>query len=225
MKVVGTKGWMPHLLLLVLLLLAGCSLTPPPDYTLYRNQLPRSILILPPLNSTAAIEATNQLTSTLTEPLAERGYYVFPVAVVDQLFKGKGVVSPVEVRQVSYHKLRQIFGADAVLDVTIEEWGPQFFLESGSTKVTLFYRLISLQTGDLLWSARVSRDDTNRGSNSDDDDNGIAIAIVGALVQSALGLDSEKAKELAAEANEEAFTDSHSGLLDGPRLVANQLPG
>jgi hypothetical protein len=54
---------------------------------------PRSILMLPPLNESTAVEATWGYLSTVTQPLAERGFYVFPVAVIDQFLKENGLPS------------------------------------------------------------------------------------------------------------------------------------
>ena len=72
---------------LLALALGGCVTAKPYDYTAFRQNPPRSILILPPINQSTAIEATYGYLSTVTRPVAERGYYVFPVAVVDQLLK------------------------------------------------------------------------------------------------------------------------------------------
>jgi hypothetical protein len=35
--------------------------------------------------------------STLTKPLAEKGYYVLPVAVIDQFLKENGLPTPAEM--------------------------------------------------------------------------------------------------------------------------------
>lgn len=67
-----------------LLVLGGCQTTTPYDYTNFRAHPPRSILILPPLNESTALEGTYGYLSTVTQPVAEHGYYVFPVEVVDR---------------------------------------------------------------------------------------------------------------------------------------------
>ena len=58
---------------------AGCATTST-DYRAYIQHMPRSILVLPPLNESAEVLAPYSFLSTITRPLAERGYYVFPVA-------------------------------------------------------------------------------------------------------------------------------------------------
>jgi hypothetical protein len=76
---------------LVALVLAGCVTHKPYDYTNFRENQPRSILVLPPLNESASVEGTYGYLSTVTRPIAERGYYVFPVSIVYQFFKENGI--------------------------------------------------------------------------------------------------------------------------------------
>src|SRR5262249_17607729 len=85
--------------LIALALLTGCATPTPYDYTNYREHPPRSILVLPPLNESTAVGATYSYLSTVTRPLAEMGYYVFPVAVVDQFLKENGLPSAGEMHQ------------------------------------------------------------------------------------------------------------------------------
>src|SRR5689334_11689297 len=102
-------------LLWVGLLLAGCQTVTPYDYTNFRAHPPRSILVLPPLNESTAIEGTYGYLTTVTRPVAERGYYVFPVAVVDQFMKDNGLPTANEMQQAPLAKVAEITGADAVL--------------------------------------------------------------------------------------------------------------
>jgi len=74
-------------MLALVLLSAGCATPAPHDYTAYKQSRPASILVLPPVNQTTDIKASIGMLSQMTEPLAEAGYYVFPVAVVSETFK------------------------------------------------------------------------------------------------------------------------------------------
>lgn len=71
--------------------------------------------VLPPLNQDTDIKDTYDCLSTVTRPLAEMGYYVHPVAVVDQFMKENGLPTAGEMHQVPLDKIRDIIGADAVL--------------------------------------------------------------------------------------------------------------
>ena len=104
------------------LMLVGCAAPKPYDYTNYRQHLPRSILVLPPLNESTDVKGTYSYLSTVTFPLAELGYYVFPVAVVDQFLKENGMPTAGEMHQVPLNKVRDIVGADAVLYVTLLQY-------------------------------------------------------------------------------------------------------
>ena len=95
----------------------------PYDYTNYRAFPPRSILVLPPVNEGTDIRGTYGYLSTVTRPLAELGYYVYPVVLVDQFFKENGMPTPGEMLQAPLGKIREIVGADAVLYVTLRQYG------------------------------------------------------------------------------------------------------
>jgi hypothetical protein len=43
--------------------------------------------------------------STLTKPLAEKGYYVLPVAVIDQFLKENGLPTPAEMNGIPLEKI------------------------------------------------------------------------------------------------------------------------
>jgi len=203
------------ILLLLGVFLSGCTPTRP-DYSLYERHFPKSILVLPPLNETASIEATNQFMHTITTPLAEQGYYVFPVAVIDRILRENGVVSPVEMRQLSLKKLKEIFGADALLDITIEDWGTQYLVIASTTTVTVSYRLVDLETGALLWSGKRSLSDNgNRGG-------GLSNQLIGALVHAVSNTLSQPESDLARRTNWEMLRNRHTGLLPGPRLGQRQ---
>src|SRR5215813_13108465 len=110
---------------LVLPVLSGCA-TKPYDYTNYRAYPPRSILVLPPLNESTDVAGTYSYLSTVTYPVAEMGYYVFPVAVVDHFFKENGMPTAGEMHQAPLNKIREIIGADAVLYITLKQYGTKY---------------------------------------------------------------------------------------------------
>src|SRR5882672_6304721 len=98
---------------------SGCVNVPPYNYANYRAHPPRSILVLPPLNESTAVQGTYSYLSTVTRPIAELGYYVFPVVVVDQFLKENGMPTAGEMHQIPLNKIDEIIGADAVLYITV----------------------------------------------------------------------------------------------------------
>jgi hypothetical protein len=108
--------------------LAGCAAPQPYDYTVFKQSRPRSILVLPPLNQSPDVKATYSMLSQMTYPLAEAGYYVLPVTLVDETFKQNGLTSAGDIHAVAPAKLREIFGADAALYVTVTQYGVSYRL-------------------------------------------------------------------------------------------------
>src|SRR5260221_5648293 len=92
-------------------IMAGCASPKPYDYTNYREHPPRSILVLPPLNNSTDVKGTYSYLSTVTYPIAERGYYVFPVAVVDQFLNENGMPTPGVMQQETFKKVPGIIAA------------------------------------------------------------------------------------------------------------------
>ena len=193
------------------LLAAACTSTEPYDYTLFREHPPRSILVLPPLDNTFEVEASYQYLSTVTQPLAERGYYVFPVAVVDAMMRENGLPTPGEMHTVSLDRIADIFGADAVLFVTLTDWGTSYQVIDSSTRVTAEARLVDVGTGTEIWS----------GSNSAyysaaSGSGGLVEMLVGAVVNQVASSISDPSLDVARDCNDGLFCNGHSGLLVGP---------
>lgn len=137
------------------LLFSGCATVPPKDYTAFRQSRPASILVLPPINATTDVRATYSLYTTMTRPIAELGYYVFPVVMVDQFMKENGLTMPADMQQVAPAKLRDVFGADAALYVTIDEYGSKYQVIAANTNVRAHAKLVDLRTGTELWQGSV----------------------------------------------------------------------
>src|SRR6478672_10772545 len=72
-----------HMQLLMVGLLAvgllGCASRPKQDLSSFIAAAPQSILVVPAVNKSLDVDAPNYLLATLTIPLAEKGFYVFPV--------------------------------------------------------------------------------------------------------------------------------------------------
>jgi hypothetical protein len=196
-------------LLAALVLLTGCAT--PRDYTALRENMPRSVLVLPPLNASLDIKATYGVLSTVTRPLAEMGYYVYPVAVIDQFMKENGLPTAFEMHQIPLNKIHDIIGADAVLYMNVEEYGTKYVVLNSVTIVRLSARLVDVDTGNLLWNGHV---DVQVSSNSGGG------GIVGALISSAanqiVASSTDQAHDVAAQANARLLTRPGQGLLYGP---------
>jgi hypothetical protein len=208
------------------LVLTGCNTVPraPVDVSVYRQHMPKSILVLPPLNNSPDVRATYSFWSTVTRPIAEAGYYVFPVALVDQTFKENGVTTAGDAHSIAPQKLQEIFGADAALYITVTEYGSKYMVLNSVTSVAATAKLIDLKTGEQLWQGtrRIAMD-----SNANNQ-NGLIGALVGALVEQIAGNVSDRSHDVSAMVSGQLFTPNlHVGdaLLFGVRSPKYQADG
>lgn len=198
---------------LLVLLATGCATRQPYDYSAFRRAQPKSILVLPPVNKSTDILASNSLLAHMSMPLAEAGYYVFPVALVTRTFKENGLNSPDEIQAVSAAKLREIFGADAALYVEITEYGTRYTVIRSDTVVAAKARLLDLRSGETLWegSARAS---SGEGQSNN---NGLIGALVKAAIDQIVNTIGEKGHEIAGITSQRLLSPGPSGILVGPR--------
>jgi hypothetical protein len=163
-----------------------------------------------PLNETTQVDAPYIYLSTITRPIAECGYYVFPVSVIDAFMKENGLPSPEEMHQVPLNKIREILGADAVLYVTIEEWGQKYLVLDSVTVVKTRFKLVDVATGSELWTGQqhVAQSAT-AGSN-----NALAALIVAAASQ-IIGHLADRTHEVSRLANFGMVFDRNRGFLRG----------
>jgi hypothetical protein len=203
----------PGLLALVLVL-GGCAARQNIDYTAFRESRPRSILVLPPLNNSPDVRATYSFLSTVTRPLAEDGYYVFPVALVDQTFRENGLTTAGEIHQVPLDKLRQIFGADATLYLTVTKYGPVYMLIDSEVRVTAAAKLVDNRTGQLLWAGSATASDSEGGHNSSC---GLAGDLLYALAKQVVSSIGDQGHSVARMTSYRLLSVRPNGLLYGPR--------
>lgn len=206
--------------LFLIALLTGCATTAPYDYSALEQHKPRSILVLPPLNESVDVNAPYIYLSRVTRPLAERGYYVFPVEVIDRFMKEQGLPSSAEMHQVPLAKIKEIIDPDAVLYVTIENWGQKYQIIASTAIVKVKAQLIDVDTGTLLWEGQAQA-----VQQSDDGGGGLAGALVSALITQVINKKVDQTPNLARVANHLLFYTEGQGLLEGPyRITETPTP-
>jgi hypothetical protein len=203
-------------LLASLALLAGCEAGRPYDYTAYRAHPPKSILVLPPINQSTTVEGTYSYLSTISQPLAERGYYVFPVAVIDRLMQENGLPSAGEMHEVPPAKLHEITGADAVLYLVLQQYGSKFQVITTTTTVQVSGRLVDTRTGTLLWEGTGL---AQQGSNGNSSGNIFADIIAAAIIQ-AINSKTDPGHQVSRMANVPLLLTQKRELPPGPYLPA-----
>lgn len=197
------------LFLALILFMAGCATQEPYDYSALKRSNPRSILVIPPINNTVEVNAEYAYLSTVSKPLAEKGYYVFPVAVIDNFLKENGLPTPAEMNKIPLDKIEQYIGADSVLYVTIDKWGQSYKIISSVAEVEAKLHLVDVKTGETLWEYHIVAEQASDSSG------GLIGALASAVVQQVIGTITDETTKIAEIANNNAIHDMNKGLLDG----------
>ncbi len=190
--------------------LSGCALKGY-DYTALKQSNPRSILVIPPNNNSLDVNAPYTLISSISRPLAEKGYYVFPVSVVDTLFKENGLPTTAEMNTIPLNKIREIINPDAILYIDIKRWGQEYQIISSQSIVSSDWRLIDASNGQILWNGRAEA-----VQSSNDQGGGLAGALIGALVDQIAGSIIDHTPELSKAATQALINNRYRGLPPGP---------
>ncbi|MES2740730.1 MAG: DUF799 domain-containing protein [Pseudomonadota bacterium] len=201
--------------MLPILGLAGCASTGSYDYSALRASRPHSIVVLPPLNNSPEVEATYSMYAQMTHPLAEAGYYVLPVALVDETFKQNGLTTAADIHAVSAQKLHDIFGADTALYVTVKDYGSTYTIVNSVITVTADAKLVDLKTGTQLWSGTASANSNENNNNSGGGWMGILLT---AVVRQVINSTTDAAHPIAGLTSARLLAGGRrDGLLYGPR--------
>lgn len=197
-------------------LMAGCAVpTKNVDYAAFKASKPRSIVVLPPLNESPDVGATYGMLSQVTVPLAEAGYYVLPVALVDETFRQNGLTTAGDIHGVPVAKLHDIFGADAALYVTVTQYGSKYMVVSSATVVSADAKLIDLKSGQTLWTGHASASNNEGGNNSG---GGLIGMLVSAAVNQIIANVTDQGYKVAGTTSARLLSAGQpGGLLYGPR--------
>lgn len=199
---------MKRFLLVVAALAAACAQkAPPKDYSKLVASNPRAILVVPVVNKSVDVDAADYFLSTVSVPLAERGYYVFPVNLVKRMLEDDGLSDAGLVHAADPVRLCSLFGADAVLFVTIEQWTAKYVVLSTQVTVEFEYVMKDGRTGEELW-----KDHEVSTYASDSGGQGLIGAIANAIVAKA----APNYMPLARQANTRALGYPGPGLPAGP---------
>lgn len=197
--------------------LAGCAAQPSVNWTQFNQAPPRSILIVPVVNKSLDVDASNYVLSTLTVPLAELGYYVFPVNTAKVVLEQEGLYEPEMVREHETPKLAQLFGADAVLYVTINRWDAQFLLFTTTVTVQFNY-VMHRKDGTVIWSAKKQMQYSPQQQQQ-----GTGLAqFIAAAVAAAVTRAAPNYLPLTRQANNQVFVVEETKLPPGPYASKKQ---
>ena len=196
--------------------LLACTTLPPPafDYTALREHMPQSILVLPPVNRTLDTGASASMWAASTQPLAEAGYYVLPVAWVQATFEHNGLNAPEDIHALPHDRLQTLFGADAGLYINVTAYGTVYQIIHSVTTVSANAQLVDLTTGSVLWSGTASASSAENQSSQ----SSLAMLLVAAVVNQIIANVGNASHDMAHITAQRLLAPGADGsLLYGPR--------
>lgn len=197
---------------------AGCATAPASkDYSAFAAERPRSILVVPALNNTLNVPAPDFFLSTISRPFAERGYYVFPAHMVQRIMEDDGLGDAGLIHSAQTSRLGRLFGCDAALFVTIQQWDSKYVILATQTTVRFDYALKSCKSDSTIWEDTQTMVYSPQANSSGG--NPIAALIAQAIV-AAVEKAAPNYMPLTIQANALAAGTPGRGLPAGPYLPA-----
>lgn len=143
------------------------------------EEKPKSVLVVPAINQSTAADAPLYYATTISQPLTEQGYYVLPITITDEILRSSGISDGAQLAAVPVNRLGTLFGADAVLFVTINLWDTSYYVLGGHVVVGLHYNMVSTKTSETLWQYRnqVTIDTSGNSNNA---------GLLGAIIETAI---------------------------------------
>lgn len=119
-----------------------------------------------------------------------------------------------DIQAVSVAKLHEIFGNDAVLYLSITEYGTSYQVIASDTRVSASAKLVDARTGKLLWSGSATASSTENNSSS----GGIIGVLVSAVVEQIANTLTDKSYQIAGMTSARLLSAGKvNGILYGPR--------
>lgn len=117
------------------------------QYAAMYNDMPVTILVMPPINNTTNVEAKDLLYTSISRPLAEAGYYVISPLLAMDVLKAESAYDAELFIDKPLTMFKNYFGADAVVFSQIDDWTKRGF--GIDTKIR--YIIKSTTSGEILF--------------------------------------------------------------------------
>lgn len=143
------KKLFPILILAVIVSSCGMmnQVTRESQYAAMYNDMPVTILVMPPINNTSNVEAKDLLYTSISRPLAEAGYYVISPLLAMDVLKAESAYDAELFIDKPLTMFRDYFGADAVVFSQIDDWTKRGF--GINTKIR--YIIKSTTSGEIIF--------------------------------------------------------------------------
>ena len=143
--------------LIICSMLTSCGLmstvTRESQYAKMYEEKPVSLLVMPPINNSANVDAKDLLYTSISRPLAEAGYYVISPVLAMDVLKAESAYDAENFIDASLSPFQNYFGVDAVVFSVIDTWAKKgtgietkirYIIKSAYTNETLFDRSCDL---------------------------------------------------------------------------------
>ena len=129
------------------------SVTRGTQYEKMYEEKPVTLLVMPPINRSANVEAKELLYTSISRPLVEAGYYVISPLLAMDILKAESAYDSENFFDAPLAAFQNYFGADAVVFSVIDSWAKRgtgiktkirYVIKSAHTNETLFDRSCDL---------------------------------------------------------------------------------
>ena len=131
----------------------GDMVTRETQYAKIYEEKPVTLLVMPPINNSANVEAKDLLYTSISRPLIEAGYYVISPLLAMDILKAESAYDSENFFEAPLTGFKNFFGADAVVFSIIDTWAKKglgiqtkirYVIKSAHTNEILFDRSCDL---------------------------------------------------------------------------------
>lgn len=117
------------------------------QYEKLYEEKPVTLLVMPPINNTANVEAKELLYTSISRPLAEAGYYVVSPLLAMDILKAESAYDAEMFVESPLTMFKDYFGCDAVVFSEINAWAKVGF----AIEANIRYFIRSAATGEIIF--------------------------------------------------------------------------
>ena len=132
---------------------------------------------------------------------------------MEETFRQNGLTTAEDIHELPASRLREIFGADAALYLTVKQYGASYQVVSSNVTVSIDAALVDLRNGAKLWDGTRT---LSQGSNNSG--GGLIGMLVQAVVDQVVNTLSDRSYGVAGMTNNSLLSaGTPGGILYGPR--------
>ncbi|MCR5762846.1 MAG: DUF799 domain-containing protein [Treponema sp.] len=190
-------------------------------YSQLYSEDPVVMLIMPPINNSANVDAKDFFYSTLNVPIADAGYYVLPPYLTLETLQRESAYDAELFLEKDLSKFKEIFGADIAVFTIIKSWNKSML--DYTVKVQIDYIFRSTKTNETLYkkSGTVNVDSSMEVAEGDS-----FLAVLANILASSISTAVTDYVDMAVKCNNKALADIPRGKYSSRyRQDMNDSPG